>query len=136
MSIKHPIISVTGSSGAGTSTVKRTFEQIFRREGVEAVSIEGDAFHRYNRAEMRDELARRTAEGDHTFSHFSIEANVLDELERVFREYAVTGQGRTRHYVHDDSEAARLGVSPGHFTAGRRFARIATCCSTRACTAR
>ena len=46
MSIKHPIISVTGSSGAGTTSVKRTFDQIFRREKIKAASIEGDAFHR------------------------------------------------------------------------------------------
>ncbi len=116
MSKKHPIISVTGSSGAGTSTVKGTFDQIFRREGVSAVSIEGDAFHRYNRADMKAELERRYASGDHTFSHFSYEANALDELERVFREYAETGKGRTRHYVHDDGEAAKYGVEPGKFT--------------------
>jgi phosphoribulokinase len=116
MSKKHPIISVTGSSGAGTSTVKGTFDQIFRREGVSAVSIEGDAFHRYNRADMKAELERRYASGDHTFSHFSYEANALDELERVFREYGETGKGRTRHYVHDDGEAAKYGVEPGKFT--------------------
>ena len=63
MSKKHPIISVTGSSGAGTSTVKNTFDQIFRREGIKAVTIEGDAFHRYNRADMRAELERRVAAG-------------------------------------------------------------------------
>ncbi|WP_018632591.1 phosphoribulokinase [Neomegalonema perideroedes] len=116
MSRLHPIISVTGSSGAGTSTVKHTFDQIFRREGVKAVSIEGDAFHRFNRAEMKAELARRTAAGDFTFSHFSYEANALDELERVFREYGETGEGRTRHYVHDDGEAERFGVPQGEFT--------------------
>lgn len=116
MSKKHPIISVTGSSGAGTSTVKGTFDQIFRREGVSAVSIEGDAFHRYDRADMKAELERRYASGDHTFSHFSYEANALDELERVFREYGETGKGRTRHYVHDDGEAAKYGAPPGTFT--------------------
>ncbi len=116
MSRKHPIISVTGSSGAGTTTVKHTFDQIFRREGIEAVSIEGDAFHRYNRAEMKAELDRRFAAGDATFSHFSYEANILDELEGVFRSYGETGRARTRHYVHDDQEAERYGVPPGHFT--------------------
>ena len=116
MSKKHPIISVTGSSGAGTSTVKNTFDQIFRREGVKAVSIEGDAFHKYNRAEMKAELEKRTAQGNHTFSHFSTEANELGELERVFREYGETGKGKTRHYVHDDKEAEKFGVAPGHFT--------------------
>jgi len=116
MSTRHPIISVTGSSGAGTSTVKGTFDQIFRREGVKAVSIEGDAFHRFNRVEMKAELERRTAEGDHTFSHFSYDANELGELEGVFREYGETGKGRTRHYVHSDEEAAVLGTPPGEFT--------------------
>ena len=71
MSARHPIISVTGSSGAGTTTVKHTFDQIFRREGIKAVSIEGDAFHRFDRAAMAAELKRRTEEGDMTFSHFS-----------------------------------------------------------------
>jgi len=122
MSKKHPIISVTGSSGAGTSTVKHTFDQIFRREGITAVSIEGDAFHRFNRADMKAELARRVAEGNQTFSHFSYEANELEELQRVFRDYGGTGKGRTRTYVHDEVEAARTGVAPGNFTAWAPFA--------------
>lgn len=116
MSKKHPIISVTGSSGAGTSTVKATFDQIFRREGIRAVSIEGDAFHRYDRAAMKDELARRTAAGDNTFSHFSIDANELEKLEDIFRIYGETGRGQTRHYVHDDRESERWGAAPGSFT--------------------
>ena len=116
MSKKHPIISVVGSSGAGTSTVKTTFEQIFRREGIKAVSIEGDAFHRFNRADMKAELDRRYAAGDQGFSHFSYEANELKALEGVFQAYAETGKGQTRHYVHDDREAAAWGVAPGHFT--------------------
>lgn len=121
MSKKYPIISVVGSSGAGTSTVKATFEQIFRREGIKAVSIEGDAFHRYNRAEMRAELERHRREGNDTFSHFSYEANELGELERVFRDYGETGTGRTRYYVHDAAEAERHGVPPGEFTAWTPF---------------
>ncbi len=116
MSTKHPIISVTGSSGAGTSTVKSTFDQIFRREGVKAVSIEGDAFHKYNRADMKAELEKRLAQGDHSFSHFSLEANELGELERVFREYGETGKGKTRYYVHSDEEAKALGTPSGEFT--------------------
>ncbi|WP_323785712.1 phosphoribulokinase [Thalassovita sp.] len=116
MSKKHPIISVTGSSGAGTTTVKSTFDQIFRREGVNAVSIEGDAFHRYDRASMKAELERRYAEGDATFSHFSYDANELAKLEDVFRTYGKTGKGETRHYVHDNDEAERWGSPPGTFT--------------------
>ncbi len=116
MSIKHPIISVTGSSGAGTSTVKTTFDQIFRRENIKSVSIEGDAFHKYNRADMKRELDKRLAAGDHSFSHFSLDANELGELERVFREYGQTGGGRSRLYVHSDEEAKELGVPSGNFT--------------------
>jgi phosphoribulokinase len=116
MSKKHPIISITGSSGAGTSTVKGTFDQIFRREGVTAVSIEGDAFHRFNRADMKTELQRQYDAGNHGFSHFSYEANELVELERVFREYGETGKGKTRHYVHSEEEAEVLGSPPGTFT--------------------
>lgn len=121
MSNKHPIVSVTGSSGAGTSTVKTTFQQIFRREGISSVSIEGDAFHRYDRAAMKAELARRQAAGDDTFSHFSYDANVLGRLEEVFRTYGDTGKGQTRHYVHDVEEAERWGADPGTFTAWSDF---------------
>lgn len=121
MSAKHPIISVTGSSGAGTSTVKSTFDQIFRREELKVVSIEGDAFHRFDRTSMREELKRRAAANDHTFSHFSMEANVLDELENVFRIYGETGGGKTRHYVHSDEEAEELGSPPGTFTDWKDF---------------
>jgi len=121
MSKTYPIISVVGSSGAGTSTVKNTFDQIFRRENIAAVSIEGDAFHRFNRADMRAELTRRAAEGDATFSHFSYEANELGELSRVFSEFGSTGKGRSRHYVHDAAEAERHGVPPGEFTAWAPF---------------
>lgn len=119
MSRKHPIISVTGSSGAGTTTVKATFDQIFRREGVKAVAIEGDAFHRFDRMEMKHELQRRLAEGDQTFSHFSLEANILEELEATFKSYSETGAARTRHYVHDDGEAELYGATQGTFTQWR-----------------
>jgi len=116
MSRKYPIISVTGSSGAGTSTVKHTFDQIFRREGVTAAMIEGDAFHRFNRMDMKAELQRRTDAGDHTFSHFSLDANLIGELEESFKAFGETGRTRTRHYVHDAGEAERYGVEPGNFT--------------------
>lgn len=116
MSIRHPIICVTGSSGAGTTTVKNTFEQIFRREGVNAAAIEGDAFHRFDRLGMQAELLRAETLGNNHFSHFSVEANLLDELGAVFAEFAERGMGRTRHYVHDELESVRYGVKPGNFT--------------------
>ena len=42
MSRKHPIVAITGSSGAGTSTVPETFEQIFRRESITPTVVHGD----------------------------------------------------------------------------------------------
>jgi phosphoribulokinase len=122
MSRRHPIISVTGSSGAGTTTVKHTFDQIFRREDITAASIEGDAFHRYDRAGMKRAMAEAEAAGNHHFSHFGIEANLLAELEAVFSEYGETGSGRTRRYIHDEDEARRYGAPPGTFTDWASFA--------------
>lgn len=116
MSIKHPIISVVGASGAGTSTVRHTFEQIFRREQVSAAIIHGDAFHRYDRLQMQAERDRRASAGDHTFSHFSVDANLLDRLEAEFRRYADTGCAQSRRYAHDDADAALYGVAPGRLT--------------------
>ncbi len=121
MSAKHPIISITGSSGAGTTTVKDTFERIFHREGVKAAFIEGDAFHRYDRAAMKEAAAAAEAAGDQTFSHFGAKANLLEKLEETFRIYGETGGGVTRHYVHDDNEAAEFGRPAGTFTDWKPF---------------
>src|SRR3974377_585094 len=105
MSRRHPIISITGSSGAGTTSVKKTFENIFRRETVKAAFIEGDAFHRYNRAEMREMMMEKAERGNKHFSHFSPETNLFEELEKLFRDYSESGTGTTRHYAHDEEEA-------------------------------
>lgn len=121
MSVKHPIISVTGSSGAGTSTVRHTFSQIFRRECVTAAFIEGDAFHRFDRAGMKRAMTEAAERGNHHFSHFGPEANLFEDLEAAFRLYGESGTGRTRHYVHDDEEAARYGAPPGTFTPWEDF---------------
>lgn len=116
MSIHHPIISVTGSSGAGTTSVRRIFEQIFRREEVAAAYIEGDAYHRYDRAEMKRVMAEEAGRGNHHYSHFGPDSNLFEELEETFRSYAQTGTGQFRHYVHDDKEAEEYGGAPGTFT--------------------
>jgi phosphoribulokinase len=116
MSAKHPIISVTGSSGAGTTSVRRTFEQIFRRESINAAFIEGDAFHRYDRDAMKKAIDEANANGNPHLSHFGEETNLLAELESVFRSYGEIGTGRTRHYVHDEAEAVQYKSPPGTFT--------------------
>ncbi len=116
MSKQHPIVVVTGSSGAGTTTVKRAFEHIFQREGIKAAIVEGDSFHRYTRNEMKVKMAE---EG---LSHFGAEANRFDKLEELFRTYGETGTGKKRYYLHSPEEAAehnaRLGTDkqPGEFT--------------------
>jgi len=121
MSEKHPIIAITGSSGAGTTSVTRTFQKIFRREQIKAGLIEGDSFHRYDRKEMRRNLAEAEKAGNRHYSHFGPEANLFEELEASFREYGETGNGRHRKYLHDADEAAPYGQEPGTFTAWERF---------------
>ncbi len=116
MSRKHPIVSVTGSSGAGTTSVMRAFQQIFRREGVNVASVEGDSFHRYDRQEMQAAIADAHARGDHFFSHFGPESNLFEELEELFRVYGETGTGKFRKYLHDEQEAQPYGQQPGTFT--------------------
>jgi phosphoribulokinase len=121
MSKKHPIVAVTGSSGAGTTTVKRAFEHIFYRDGINAAVIEGDSFHRYDRVDMKTEMAK-AAEEHRNLSHFGPDANRFDLLEELFRTYGETGTGKKRYYIHSDEEAAehnaRLGtdLNPGQFT--------------------
>ncbi len=121
MSAQHPIISITGSSGAGTTSVKAIFELIFRRENIVAAYIEGDAFHRYDRTAMKARIAEEEAKYNNHFSHFNPEANELDILAEVFEEYGRTGRGRTRTYLHDDQEAASFGQPAGTFSPWREF---------------
>jgi len=116
MSTKHPIIAVTGSSGAGTTTVMRAFAHIFRREGIKAQVIEGDSFHRYNRVEMRERVQAADRGNAPPISHFGPEANLLAELEGTFAEYGTSGRGRLRRYVHDAAESKELGAEAGTFT--------------------
>ena len=117
MSRRHPIVAVTGSSGAGTTTVLQSFKHIFRREKIEKVQIiEGDAFHRYDRKGMRAAMQEMEQGGKPNFSHFGPEANLLAELEATFRNYGENGSGRTRKYLHDAEEAAPYKQDPGTFT--------------------
>lgn len=117
MSQKHPIVVVTGSSGAGTSTVKYAFEHIFIREKINPVIIEGDSFHRYDRAAMKEAMTKAETEGNKNFSHFGEEANLFGKLEELFKTYGETGGGQKRLYLHSDEEAAAFeGLTPGQFT--------------------
>ncbi len=116
MSSRHPIIAITGSSGAGTTTVMRTFQHIFRRESIRAAYVEGDAFHRYDRKAMREQMRLAAEAGNNHFSHFGPDANLFAELESLFRSYGETGGGKVRKYLHDAEEAAPFNQEPGTFT--------------------
>ena len=115
MSKKHPIIAVTGSSGAGTTNVKVAFEHIFRREGIKPAMIEGDSFHRYDRNEMQIRVEKAKAEG-RNLTHFGPEGNLFEELEDCFRLYSETGEGKQRYYIHNPDEAQRHHQLPGSIT--------------------
>lgn len=122
MSVEHPIVSVTGSSGAGTSFVKRAVETIFERENLKVAIIEGDSFHKYSRVEMRAKVAESKANGGSVLTHFAEAANEFNKLEELFASYKETATGKKRYYIHSDEEAdehnARLGTDlvPGEFT--------------------
>jgi phosphoribulokinase len=121
MSKKHPVVVVTGSSGAGTSTVKKALESIFHRHKIIPALIEGDSFHRYDREDMRREM-KQAYEADINFSHFGATANQFELLEGLFRSYGESGCGQKRFYMHNDEEASehskRLAVAldSGQFT--------------------
>jgi phosphoribulokinase len=122
MSVKHPVVAVTGSSGAGTTTVKRAFEHVFRRESLSPVVIEGDSFHSLSRMEFREAVKKAEAAGNFSFSHFGPEANHFDKLGELFKTYGESGTGKKRYYIHSDQEAAEhnarlnTNLKPGEFT--------------------
>jgi len=121
MSAKHPIIAVTGSSGAGTTTVKNAFEHIFFREKIDPLVVEGDSYHRYDRAAMKVAIDEYAAKGKQ-LSHFGPESNHFDTLAETFENYGKTGKCKRRYYLHSDEEAAQhnarlaTNLSPGEFT--------------------
>ena len=116
MSERYPIIAITGSSGAGTTSVTRTFDSIFRREGVNAAIVEGDSFHRHDRFAMKRMMLDAEQAGNKHFSHFGPENNLFAELETLFGEYGSSGTGRCRKYLHNDKEAEPYRQDPGTFT--------------------
>ncbi|MCA9730641.1 MAG: phosphoribulokinase [Deferribacteres bacterium] len=113
---KYPVVAITGSSGAGTTTVKTAFGHVMLRENIKAVFIEGDSFHRYDRKEMKERVAQAIKVGKYC-SHFSKNANLIDELAQLFKTFKSTGSGKRRFYLHSDAEAAAWPeLKPGQFT--------------------
>ena len=122
MSKKHPVVVVTGSSGAGTTFVKRAFESIFEKEGIRALIVEGDSFHKYDRVSMKKKVQEEEKKGNNYFSHFGPNANEFNKIEDTFKDYSTTGICNRRYYIHSDEEAvehnSRLDtdLNPGEFT--------------------
>lgn len=81
MSRRHPIIAVTGSSGAGTTTTGNSFSSIFTGEGIDAAMVAGDSFHRYT----RDQMTRLAAKGQFgERNHFALVPTILIDSKRCF----------------------------------------------------
>lgn len=116
MSRNYPVIAITGSSGAGTTSVMGSFRHIFRRENIKVQAIEGDSMHRYERKEMDLELAKQKKIQDSHFSHFSPRANLLPELAETFRQFGETGQCKVRKYLHTDDEGLIYQQKAGTMT--------------------
>ena len=116
MSVRNPIVAITGSSGAGTSTVLHAFRHIFRREKLRAQIIHGDSFHRFDREEMNKAMKASEKRGNKHFSHFGPSANLLEDLETLFRTYGKAGEGKFRRYLHDSDEAVFFKQDAGTFT--------------------
>ena len=115
VSARHPIIAVTGSSGAGTSRTRPLFERLFLKLGLRAAFVDGDSFHAYEREPMQAVLHRARIRGEN-FSHFGPAANLWDRLETLFRNYGEKGTGQVRRYLHSEAEAKAAGQAVGTFT--------------------
>jgi len=115
MSAEHPIIAITGSSGSGVTSVTQAFKHILWRVRARGVYIQGNAFHRYDRKSMKSELRKAEKEG-RNLSHFAPEGNMLDKLDTLFFQYAATGTGKRRYYLHSRENAELFGQKPGTFT--------------------
>jgi phosphoribulokinase len=115
MSANHPVVAVTGSSGAGLSTVRHAFKDICRRLGIKPALVHGDAFRRYTERQFTALLEEARTSGRH-ISWFGPECNHLAELESLFRTYGEAGSGIVRDYAHNAKHAEELGVETGEFT--------------------
>jgi phosphoribulokinase len=116
MSAKFPIVAVTGSSGAGSPVVTTAIRHLLGRQQARYAIVDGDGFHRFDRSEFPG-VVKQAAERGRDLSHFAPEANLLDMLESLLREFTQHGRGMHRRYVHDQNDALETGCREGTFTA-------------------
>ncbi|HFE39196.1 MAG TPA: phosphoribulokinase [Gammaproteobacteria bacterium] len=115
MSQKHPVIAITGSVGAGTTTVQRIFANIFQRNKINASYVHGNSFRKYPRDELASIFSCAEKNGK-PISHFGPEVNLLDRLESLFREYSRSGSGCVREYIETHEQAAKHQLPIGNFS--------------------
>lgn len=130
MSKQHPIITVTGASGANRGIVRTVFGRVCRRQNIISASVEGDSFHRFTRAQMREQQKKAAKAGDTNFSHFGPKANLFAEQLELYRAYGETGSGQMRHYFHTEEDARAAGfpqVKAGEFSAWQELPGPSDC---------
>jgi phosphoribulokinase len=115
MSVQHPIIAVTGAAGAGLSTVRHVFKDIFKRLGIRPAVVHGDGFRRYTERQF-EALRQEARSSNRHISWFGPDCNHFPELEAFFKAYGETGSGVLRDYAHNAARARELGVAVGEFT--------------------
>lgn len=115
MSARHPIIAVTGMAGAGLSTVRHAFKDIFTRQDLRAAVVHGDSFRRFTDRQFAA-LLREARSSGRRLSWFGPDCNLFPELETFFRTYGETGGGVLREYAHNEARGRALGVDAGEFT--------------------
>ncbi|MDD5388273.1 MAG: phosphoribulokinase [Gallionellaceae bacterium] len=115
MSKQHPIVAVTGSSGAGLSTIRHALKFVFQRLGITPAIVHGDGFRRYTEPQFAALLDEARVSG-RRISWFGPECNHFQELETFFKTYGECGSGVYRQYAHNADHALELDVSAGEFT--------------------
>lgn len=115
MSVRHPIVAVTGMAGAGLSTVRHAFKDIFKRQDIKPAIVHGDTFRRFTDRQFAALLEEAKGSG-RRISWFGPECNLFPELEAFFKTYGETGSGVVRDYAHNDTRGQTLGVAAGEFT--------------------
>lgn len=125
MSVKHPIIAVTGACGAGTTSVQKIFKEIFFRQKIQAGFVEGDGFLRYDDDETDNLVLQAKSEGK-SLSCYGPDLNDFSKLESCFKEYAEKATGCLRYKVNQANQH-QYDVAPGRFTEWQKIPADTDC---------